>query len=213
MELNYYVVDRESGEIHHHGTKGQKWGRRLYQNKDGSLTPLGRLRYRKKQRETAVKRAASLEKARKAKVEAKAEAEKQKAREEHKKKIVESGTADEVYKLRGELSKEEIDRAINRINSETRLYELTTAHKAAVEAGKQQAQQTVNNNAEKKLSVLDRVEKAAKTADRVRNVAETGVNVWNTVAKINNSFNDKRMPVINGNKAKKEEKKKEEKKK
>ena len=24
-----------------------KWGRRLYQNKDGSLTPLGRIRYRK----------------------------------------------------------------------------------------------------------------------------------------------------------------------
>jgi len=31
--------------IAHHGTKGQKWGRRLYQNADGSLTPLGRLRY------------------------------------------------------------------------------------------------------------------------------------------------------------------------
>ena len=33
--------------IVHSGTKGMKWGRRLYQNKDGSLTPLGRIRYRK----------------------------------------------------------------------------------------------------------------------------------------------------------------------
>jgi len=33
--------------ISHHGIKGQKWGRRLYQNDDGSLTPLGRLRYGK----------------------------------------------------------------------------------------------------------------------------------------------------------------------
>ena len=33
--------------IAHSGTKGMKWGRRLYQNKDGSLTPLGRIRYRK----------------------------------------------------------------------------------------------------------------------------------------------------------------------
>ena len=31
--------------IAHSGTLGMKWGRRLYQYKDGSLTPLGRLRY------------------------------------------------------------------------------------------------------------------------------------------------------------------------
>lgn len=29
----------------HHGTKGQKWGQRKYQNSDGSLTALGRLHY------------------------------------------------------------------------------------------------------------------------------------------------------------------------
>lgn len=34
-------------ELYHHGIKGQKHGIRLYQNKDGSLTPLGRIRYRK----------------------------------------------------------------------------------------------------------------------------------------------------------------------
>lgn len=32
-------------ELMHYGKKGQKWGVRLYQNKDGSLTPLGRIRY------------------------------------------------------------------------------------------------------------------------------------------------------------------------
>lgn len=32
-------------ELYHHGIQGQKWGKRLYQNPDGSLTPLGRLRY------------------------------------------------------------------------------------------------------------------------------------------------------------------------
>lgn len=30
----------------HHGIKGMKWGRRRYQNADGSLTPAGRKRYR-----------------------------------------------------------------------------------------------------------------------------------------------------------------------
>lgn len=29
----------------HYGTKGMHWGERLYQNRDGSLTPLGRARY------------------------------------------------------------------------------------------------------------------------------------------------------------------------
>lgn len=32
-------------ELYHHGTKGMKWGVRRYQNEDGSLTALGRVRY------------------------------------------------------------------------------------------------------------------------------------------------------------------------
>ena len=33
--------------LSHHGIKNQKWGQRRFQNKDGSLTPLGRIRYGK----------------------------------------------------------------------------------------------------------------------------------------------------------------------
>lgn len=36
---------RYSGELWHHGIIGQKWGRRRYQNADGSLTPEGRKHY------------------------------------------------------------------------------------------------------------------------------------------------------------------------
>ena len=44
MDTNYILGP--NGELYHWGTKGMKWGRRLYQNKDGSLTALGKKRYR-----------------------------------------------------------------------------------------------------------------------------------------------------------------------
>lgn len=34
-----------NGELYHHGIKGQRWGVRRYQNKDGTLTAAGRKRY------------------------------------------------------------------------------------------------------------------------------------------------------------------------
>lgn len=71
----------ENNELYHYGKKGQKWGERLYQNKDGSLTPLGRLRYQKNVNRVASQRKKNLEKARAAKVE------KKKVEEERKKQI------------------------------------------------------------------------------------------------------------------------------
>lgn len=41
--INGRIYDRN--ELAHHGIKGMKWGRRRWQNNDGSLTPAGRQRY------------------------------------------------------------------------------------------------------------------------------------------------------------------------
>lgn len=38
----YMIV---GGQLYHHGIKGQKWGVRRYQNKDGTRTPAGKKRY------------------------------------------------------------------------------------------------------------------------------------------------------------------------
>lgn len=41
--MDYYGID-SSGNLHHWGVKGMKWGVRRYQNKNGGLTPLGKKR-------------------------------------------------------------------------------------------------------------------------------------------------------------------------
>lgn len=45
-----------NNELYHWGVKGQKWGVRRYQNKDGSLTKAGQKRYERDQRENAGKK-------------------------------------------------------------------------------------------------------------------------------------------------------------
>lgn len=45
MESTIYTVNGKTFELQHHGIKGMKWGRRRYQNKDGSRTAAGKKRY------------------------------------------------------------------------------------------------------------------------------------------------------------------------
>lgn len=103
-------------ELWHHGIMGMKWGIRRYQNPDGSLTTAGKIRYGNKNRlEASVnKKAAKLQRKYNdltGKSIRQNNATKDKTEEEARKK-------DSKSKSISEMSSEELQAAINRINLE-----------------------------------------------------------------------------------------------
>lgn len=139
MEMENQKI--EVNFLAHHGVTGQKWGERRYQNKDGSLTPLGRIHWGIGQARNAVsnklktRKSFRLEtdsekrKRLKLKAEKKEENKKlklqkaeevrqkrEKAIEDKKAKIIAKGDKDAIYKNRELFSDEELDKAMARIN-------------------------------------------------------------------------------------------------
>lgn len=145
--MEYTAVDVDVGEnfIEHHGILNMKWGRRRFQNPDGTLTPEGKIRYSREKRRQAAK---NLKKARKVR-----EANKKKEMKLAKKKakIVAKGL-DEVKKNSKLFSNEEIANLVNRNQLESRLAD--AANSKNVQKGKIK----VDN-------VLDFMGKAANIAD------------------------------------------------
>ena len=124
----------------HHGIKGQKWGVRRYQNPDGSLTNAGRKKYGTKtnfERVQAAKKAATIGvKKRKAMEKANARTAKEIAKYEKKaglnklesKSVVKSKPilkSNSKPKTINEMTNEEIQERIDRINLENKLISLT----------------------------------------------------------------------------------------
>ena len=116
-----------SDELYHHGIKGQRWGIRRYQNKDGTLTPAGK------------KRAAKLE-ADYEKVTGKKMGSSSKPSSTQKKEIK-------------DMSDDEIRTKINRIRLENELKSLTPESKSAgqkfIEGLKNQAISTITDKGTK----------------------------------------------------------------
>lgn len=112
----------EHDELYHWGVKGQKWGVRRYQNKDGSLTQAGKKRRSLgqviKDHKTSKKRKAALEKARQVKAEKK---EQEQTLAEKKAKILNSTDPKEIYENRHLLTYNELNERVNRIDLENRL--------------------------------------------------------------------------------------------
>lgn len=166
---NYVIVSRDS-EMYHHGIKGQKWGIRRYQKKDGSLTLQGKIHYGSESRKLAKakeklkeeKKAASTYKKNKAKLD-KLEADKQKVAEQRKAlkdkksdkpeetaeqkkaRLLKSTDAKEIYKDKDVLTDQELQNRVNRINLENQLSSKIPAEKSGLD------------------KVMDKVDTASKT--------------------------------------------------
>lgn len=138
-----------SDELKHHGIKGQKWGVRKYQNKDGSLTPEGIKRYgnkdnfdkqypedaKKKKIEDLTKSQNVLKKTNDVTKYAKDTQEKQISKKQKMMDAaVEAQIRDRVYKM----SDEDLRNAVNRINMEER-YTQVMQYREHVEVGKSKA--------------------------------------------------------------------------
>ena len=114
-----------SNYIKHHGIKGQKWGVRRFQNKDGTLTPAGKQKYGSKENfekqypedrkaaTKAVKKAADkgADVARSAR---EIEAERTKKRQSKADKALEKAAREKARKM----SDQELREAVNRLNLE-----------------------------------------------------------------------------------------------
>lgn len=152
--MEYTAVDVDVGEnfIEHHGILNMKWGRRRFQNPDGTLTPEGKIRYSREKRKQAAKNLKKARKVREANKKKEMKLAKEKAKVEKKKaKIVEKGL-DEVKKNSKLFSNEEIANLVNRNQLESRLAD--AANSKNVQKGKIK----VDN-------VLDFIGKAANIAD------------------------------------------------
>lgn len=93
----------ECNSLTHHGILGMKWGRRRYQNKDGSLTAAGKKRYGDKDESS------------------------EETIEQKKEKILKSRSARELYKNADLFSDAELQKAYNRLNLERNIINLAPA--------------------------------------------------------------------------------------
>lgn len=168
----------------HHGVKDQKWGTRRYQNKDGSLTPLGRIHWGiGPERKAAIKKKFTLAKdnvkklALKAKTKHEENLKLRKEKQEQsiankKAKLISKGDPAEIHKNRALFSDAELDQAMNRIKKLQELKSMDPKQKEAV----QKLEQTQKN---RKV-----VKDGKSTVDKIVDGVATAVSIYTAYNKL-----------------------------
>lgn len=136
----------------HHGILGMKWGRRRYQNPDGSLTDEGKRRYgvRVVIRSSKKKKTAS---------------DKPVAFDDDVKQIVmRSGNPSEILKYQDKLTSQELNEALSRVRSVDSLSDL--ANKRGIKNGTFKSVVNLLNNTVNAVNTVDRYVQAYNTGKK-----------------------------------------------
>lgn len=188
--------DFESNYLAHHGILGQKWG-----HKSGPPYPLDaddhsaaerkagwreslHDRKVKRQRKKALNKArkvrkANLKERRKEEKIARKQLKEEKKFAKEKDKILKSGDAKEILKIKDKLSDQEMQNALNRVRADIALRDIAAANEK---------------------NGFDKIDNIMNKAGKVTNWAQTGVKGYNTFAEIYNSVKahtkEEQLPII-----------------
>lgn len=174
-----------NNELRHYNIKGSKWGQRRFQNKDGSLTPAGRIRYgvgkdkkngvsaldklKIKRKAAANKKDQPVKKPTAQKTPAQIKKEQEAAREAKRKAVLASRSAKEIYNNAHLFTNEELIAAKERLILER---DIANLEPKTISKGEARAQ------------------KIKKAGETVNGLMDTGIKLWNNTARLYNSLTD-----------------------
>lgn len=142
----------------HWGIHGMKWGRRRFQNQDGTLTSEGKIRYgsgtspekgqngsKKTNKAQAKAEKSKAEKMQEGRKRAAEERAKQKEYEEEKERAIAKGKASDVMKFQGDLTHEQMQRVLTRLQDEENLAKYIAKEKPTIRKKIDAASETMNS--------------------------------------------------------------------
>lgn len=168
----------QCNELYHHGIKGQRWGFRRFQTKDGALTKAGQKRYNKeidklkaekkelRNKERTKKKLAKLNDLKKDVDKLEKDVKDEETLEQKRERLLKSTDAKELYENRNLLTTSELSERINRIDTEARL------QSKIVEEKKKSGMDYVN----------DKMRSTANTINNVSNLYKSIDNAYSSVA-------------------------------